>query len=171
MREIGRAVSEEELKSNINWKEGNLLDFARKRIISMNELYTPKMKTTLDWENLGEIRRRNLGGEIVFPRIGGFKELMAHLIYPLEKAGEFSYSFKEGYHSFLNSDYGEGIEIHIGSVHEFRKGKTDFISLNCYPKRIEDAKGYLEKTLKHSGYIAEIKEKISKRNIYATPIN
>ncbi len=165
MRKIGTSVSESELQ--VKLQEGKIaggivIDFKGMRFIKKDEFYTPEGPTTLDWENLGEILRLTRSNYATIPNCGDFEDLLYQLINPLEEKGEFSSEMKKDFLCFLHCNYGEGITVYTGRGSD-PHGRTTFESGSYYPKRIEDAQGYLRDTLKTRGMTAKIGEWIFPR--------
>ncbi len=152
MRKIGRQVSKKELDDRDNWISGRLIDFGNRRFIRTDELYTPKDSTTLDWENLGDLGRR-FGGNVIFPGIGAFEDLLTHLIEPLRKKGEFCCdSYREGFYYLLKTYYG-GIHAYGGRESD-PHGRSCPTERTYYPRRLADAQGYIKHIARAYGFPA-----------------
>jgi hypothetical protein len=142
MRTIGEKVSEEQAYNRNNWIAERVIDLKNRRFIRHDELYTPESSTTLDWENLGDLGRRSgVSGSVLFPQIGAFEDFLTHLIEPLKEKGEFCCDdYKEGFYCLL--------DVYRGGIHaygerqlgEWGRSPTEKI---FYPKRLEDAEGYI----------------------------
>jgi len=158
MKDIGKIVSEEEITNRDNWTRGRIVDFNNRKFIQTDELYTPKEPTTLDWKNLGNLKKcLETRGNILLPKIGYFEDLLTFLIEPLVKKGEFSPNLDEGFYAFLDSYY-TGIHAYENRAIDFH-GRLSPIEINYYPRRLEDAEGYL-KYISHGGIPALIGKRI-----------
>lgn len=75
MREIGRKVNEEALNNRSN-RRTNIVDFKNKKLIAISEFYTPESETTLDWENLANLRKKEGGSDVHIPRPDGMGTIL-----------------------------------------------------------------------------------------------
>lgn len=150
MRDIGKAVSKKKLNEGDKFPKGSVIDFQKKRVITLDELYTPESATTIDWENVYDLFNRASSNETLFIGKERGNTLLFNLLSPLKEKGEFSEFQKKDFWYLIGAPVG-GIEVEIGRGTD-PHGRSGGIMEYWHPKREADAVAYAKYFFSNASY-------------------